>query len=220
MRTHCASPLAVVLAISTLVSFAACSKERHTPTAPAAPIVSIEDPSIVVQRFRTAWVTRDTSALDSCLAYTFGYDFACRDSAGQLFLDGGPDRDSTLLGAARLFRFGSASHPFATSIDVALDSLAITLDHHDPVHRSNAVCHADVTVRTSADTLRLGGHVAFALVRGDVFGITLPPDSTRWFLGACLEVAFHAAGSTKTGAAECDSLLTTTWSYALRRYLE
>jgi len=67
----------------------ACSKH------PTRPIVRADSPTAVVQRFRTAWIERDTLAFRSCLAETFfGYGSACIDSTGHLFLQIGPGRDS------------------------------------------------------------------------------------------------------------------------------
>jgi len=221
----------------------ACSKH------PTRPIVRADSPTAVVQRFRTAWIERDTLAFRSCLAETFfGYGSACIDSTGHLFLQIGPGRDSSIVAAARLFRLGSASHPPAVWIDVRIDSFELQPGARDSIHERDAFGTASVVIRTPSGTLHLGGFTGFHLVRGDVPLAILPPDSTRWFIQNWLDlVTDETAPSTAhidaswrawqsmrervtrsssappqraTDSAGCDSLLRTTWGYALRRYLD
>lgn len=232
MRARAILPLAIIA----LVLLVSCSKDDD-PVRPRA--VGIEDPRIVVERFRRAWVNRDTVALDSALTSSFGYVFGCVDSAQDLHIVFGPSRDSVRIAARRLFHFGSVSHPPATDITVTLIDLLITPDQNDPVHRQETFCKAAVVVRTAADTLHLAGYLGWSLLRGDI-ALVPSPDSTRWWIDNCIEVAIQETGPspslserrgavarvlrerfrTASDAPVCDSLLTAQWSHALRRYLE
>jgi len=227
-----------------VLTLLACSKN------PTRPIESVESPTAVVKRFRAAWVERDTLAFRSCLATNFTYASACADRAGDVFFEIGPNRDSTMIAAARLFRLGSAGHPAALSIDVRIDSLEVAVPRGDLVHERHVLGTASVVIRTVSDSLHLGGLTGFDLVRGDVELATEPPDSTRWFIRNWIDVALDEAppSSPSVGgaarrarqllrqrmdagfragpppraadAAACDSLARTVWGYALRRYLE
>ena len=86
--SHLPQPGLVAAAI--LLALLACSKN------PTRPIVrAVESPTAVVERFRKAWIERDTLAFRSCLALNFTYGSACVDSAMNAYFDIGPDRDST-----------------------------------------------------------------------------------------------------------------------------
>ena len=164
-----------------------CSKN------PTRPVVrAVESPTAVVERFRKAWIQRDTLALRSCLAQAFVYASACVDSTGAAYFAIGPHRDSTLLAVARLFRRGSATHPPAISIDVRIDSMEVYLAPEDTIRERDALGTASVVIQTPSETLNLGGFTGFHLVRGDIaLAPTDPPDSTRWFIQHWIEVVMH-----------------------------
>ena len=227
-----------------LLALLGCSKN------PTRPIVRVESPTAVVERFRNAWVQRDTVAFRSCLAPIFSYGSVCADSAGNAFFQIGPDLDSTLIAAARLFRLGSRSHPPAVSIDVRLDSVWVQTVPRDSIHEREVFGNASVVIRTPSDTLHFGGFTGFILLRGDASFATEPPDSTRWFILNWIEVVIHetppspaarsraawrawqlmserfnggfrpAPLARTADSAECDSLLGTTWGHAILRYLD
>ena len=235
---------ALTIGAVALVLIVSCSKDDDPVRPKASPI---EDPTLVVERFRRAWVNRDTLALDSALTSTFGYGYGCLDSVGDLHVVLGPYRDSVQIAARRLFHLGSPSYPPATAISVTLDDFQISEDPNDPVHQKIAFCDATVTVRTPQDTLHLGGFAGFGLMRGDLAPGTSPPDSTRWWISSAIEIVFVGRvpvpsparrrealrrlaeslarnpvhmSSAVVDSTDCDSLLTVQWSYALRRYLE
>jgi hypothetical protein len=230
------------LTCALLLTLLACSKSSTRPKP------GVESPTAVIERFRAAWIQRDTSALRSCLAPDFSYGSACTDSDGNFFLDLPLPRDSILIAAARLFRLGGAGHHVAQSIDVAFGPLEVQPTPMASVRYRDVFTTAIVVIRSSADTLHLGGFTGFRLARGDASSATLT-DSTRWFIETWMDVAggFTApsganarvssrvlesmrtmldAGESpmralrRDDSAECDSLVRRVWGYSLRRYLE
>src|SRR6188508_1158067 len=107
----------LTLGVLALVLVVSCSKDDDPVRPHGSPI---EDPTLVVERFRRAWVNRDTLALDSALTSIFAYGYGCLDSAGDLHALLGPYRDSVQIAARRLFHLGSPSHAPATAITVTL----------------------------------------------------------------------------------------------------
>jgi hypothetical protein len=238
------------IAAAILAVVVGCSKKDVLAPPPAADSTAIESPTAVVQRFRDAWVRRDTTALAATLDPVFSYATGCVDRNGELFYGFGPLRDTTLMAAARLFRLGGVGHPPATTIDLTLDSLDVSPDSQDPVHRCDVdILSVRVTVRTPADTLYLGGFTGLRLVRSDIV-VPAPPAEVRWRVRVWADIVMSeevppgtarlqarrgfqqivrasrtampasSGRPASIGSAECDSLLRRTWGYALRRYLE
>jgi hypothetical protein len=177
------------------------------PPAPVGP--AADSPTAMLRLFEWVYNTKADGTHRTLFTEDFRFDFDPVDSAGLAYQTTPWGRDDELASATHLFVGGKVDQSPAISVVFTLDrNLIVTPDPRciawDPDGRWHASVRTQLYLRFQCPdgaAFDISGAATFSLVRGDsalipedLIARGFRPDSTRWWIGRCLDETAHGDG--------------------------